>query len=213
MPERLDLADQVAANISAIAQLVLSEREARDMGWWKRMADCFHADSRVRLSWIDASGEDFVRGSIDMAARGMKAKHRVGPPVVRLNGHRAIASLPAIIDIPAVVKGVEAQLSSYARFIYRVERRDGLWRISFFDSIYMRDELVPAIPGQVVPVTSEDVAPFRSSYRMLCYLLSLTGYTPSQDLAGDDRPETAEAMVRDAYGWAGIDPDGSMVQA
>ncbi len=210
MSDRPEPGHQDAVDISAVTQLVLSEREARDMGWWKRMADCFHPDSRVRLSWIDASGEDFVRGSIDMAARGMRAKHRVGPPVVRLHGDRAVASLAAIIDIPAVVKGVEAQLSSYARFIYRVERRSGRWRIAFFDSIYMRDELTPAIAGQVVPVTAEDVAPFRTSYRMLCYLLSLTGYAPSQDLAGDDRPETAAAMIQEAYGWAGIDPDSPM---
>ncbi len=210
MSEFLDPPRQAAVDICAITQLVLSEREARDMGWWTRMADCFHAGSRVRLSWIDASGEDFVRGSIDMAARGMKAKHRVGPPVVRLNGDRAVASLAAIIDIPAVVKGVEVQLSSHARFLYRVERRAGRWRISFFDSIYQRDELAPAIPGQVVPVTAEDVAPFRASYRMLCYLLSLTGYAPSQDLAGDDRPETAAALIHEAYAWAGIDPDSPM---
>jgi hypothetical protein len=201
------MSDHATADVSAITQLVLSEREARDMGWWTRMADCFHPDSRVRLSWIDGTGEEFVRGSIDMAARGMKAKHRVGPPVVRLNGDRAIASLAAIIDIPVTVRGIDAHLSSYARFVYRLERREGRWRIAFFDSIYLRDELVPAIPGQAVPVTAEEVAPFRSSYRMLCFALSLTGYAPSQDLAGDDRPETSAAIIGEAYGWAGIDPD------
>jgi hypothetical protein len=209
MPESSASAHQTALDISLISQLVLSEREARDMGWWKRMADCFHPDARIRLSWIDGNAEEFVRGSIDMAARGMRATHRVGPPVVRIRFDRAIASQPAIIDIPAVVKGVEARLSSYARFVYRIERRQGRWRIAFFDSIYMRDELVAAIPDQVVPVTSDDVAPFRSSYRLLCYLLSLTGYTPSQDLAGDDRPETSAAMIREAYLWAGIEPDST----
>jgi hypothetical protein len=193
--------------VIAISQLILSERESRDMGWWTRMAACFHADARIRLSWIDGSAADFVAGSIDMAARGMKAKHRVGPPVVRLNGDRAVVSFPASIDIPGSVKGVEVQLSSHARFLYRVERRDGAWRIAFFDSIYVRDELVAAVPGQIVPVAAEDVAAFRTSYRMLCYMLSLTGYAPSQDLAGDDRPESAAAMIAEVYGWAGIDPD------
>ena len=197
-----------AADISAITQLVLSERESRDLGWWARMADCFHPGARVRLSWIDGSGEDFVRGSIDMAARGMKAKHRVGPPVVRIRGDRAVASLAAIVDVPAVIAGVEVQLSSYTRFLYRVERRDGRWRIAFFDSIYVRDELVAILPGQVPPVSAADVAPYRKSYRMLCHLLSLSGYVPSQDLAGDDLPETAAAMAAEVYGWAGIEPDG-----
>lgn len=196
------------SDVSQITQLVLGEREARDMGWWTRLGDCFHPDSRVRLSWIDGSGADFVRGSIEMAEkRGMHAKHRVGPPVVRINGERAIATMWAIIDIPSAVEGVEVVLSSHARFLFRVERRDGRWRIAFFDSIYMRDELAPAVPGQAVPVSAEDLARYRRSYRMLSYMLSLTGYPPNQDLAGEDRPETVAALVAEAYGWAGIEPD------
>jgi len=198
-----------AADLAAISQLVLSERESRDLGWWKRMKSCFHPDSRVRLSWFDGSGEDFVKGSIDMAARGMKAKHRIAPPVVRVCGDRGVASLSAIIDIPAVVKGVEVQLSSYARFLYRVERRGGAWGIVFFDAVYVRDELVPAIPGEAVPVSAAELAPYRKSYRMLCFLLSLTGYAPSQDLAGDDLPETAAALSAEIYDWADIVPDAA----
>ena len=196
-----------AQDITAITQLVLSERESRDMGWWTRMRACFHDDARIRLSWIDGSADEFIAGSIDMAARGMKARHRLGPMVVRVNGDRAVASFSAIIDIPGAIRNVEVHLSSHARFLFRTERREGTWRIAFFDAIYMRDELVAAIPGQVVPVTPADVAPFRRSYRMLCHLLSLTGYAPSQALAGDDLPETAAALSADVYGWAGIAPD------
>lgn len=196
-----------AADVTAITQLILSERESRDMGWWTRMRACFHPDARIRISWIDGDAEAFVKGSIDMAARGMKAKHRVGPAVVRIRGDKAVASFPAIIDIPAELSGVEVMLSSHARFLFRVERRDGAWRIAFFDAIYMRDELVAAIPGQVPPVKPEDVAGYRKSYRMLCHLLSQTGYTPNQDLAGEDRPATAAAMIAEVYGWAGINPD------
>jgi len=198
-----------SADVSAISQLILSERESRDMGWWTRMAACFHPDASIRISWIDGDAEAFVKGSIDMAARGMKAKHRVGPPVVRVNGDRGVASFPAIIDIPAMLSGVEVMLSSHARFLFRVERRQGRWRIAFFDAIYMRDELVAAIPGQTPPVRPEDVAGYRRSYRMLCHLLSLTGYVPSQDLAGEDRPETAAALLAEVYGWAGVDPDSA----
>ena len=59
--------------VLSITQLVLSERESRDNGWWNRMADCFHPDARIRLSWIDGDADAFVKGSIDMARRGMKA--------------------------------------------------------------------------------------------------------------------------------------------
>jgi hypothetical protein len=200
---------QNAADVIAITQLVLSERESRDLGRWQRMEACFFPDARICLSWIDGSAREFVLGSIDMAKRGMKASHRISPPVVRISGDRAVVSAPSIIDIPGNVRGVEVQLSSHARFLYRVERRDGRWGIVFFDSIYMRDELTPCIPGLTIPITADDVAPFRKSYRMLCFILSLGGYTPSHDLAGYDKEETAAAKTAEVYGWAGIDPNST----
>ena len=112
-----------AADTTAIAQLTLLERECRDQGRWDRMRECFHPDSRVRLSWFTGSGRDFVAGSIDMARRGVLAKHRLGPPLVRLAGARAVATFAGVIDIATALGGIEAQLSSHARFIYRAERR------------------------------------------------------------------------------------------
>jgi hypothetical protein len=197
------------ADVTAISQLILAERESRDLGLWNRMRSCFHPDSRVKLSWFDGSGEKFVEGSIDMARRGMLAKHRLGPPLVRLAGNRAVTSISAIIDIPEVLGGIEVQLSSHARFLFRTEKRDGKWGICFFDCLYLRDELTTAIPGISVPVTFNDLKPFRKPYRVLSYLLTLKGYTPNNDLAGDDRPETVAALMSDVFGWAGIDPDAT----
>ena len=207
MPSSQAHAVNETADIVAISQLVLLERESRDLALWKSMAECFYPDSRVHLSWINASGPEFVTGSIDMAERGMKAKHRVGPPLVRLAGNRGVASFPAIIDIPASVKGVEVQLSSYARFFYRVEKRDDRWGICFFDSIYMRDEIVAQIPGERVAISPAEVSGYRKSYRMLCFLLSQTGYVPNQDLAGEDMPETVTAKLAEIYDCAGATLD------
>lgn len=180
-------------DISAVTQLVLIERESRDLGRWDQMRDCFQPDSWVRLSWFSGSGADFVTGSIDMARRQVLAKHRLGPVMVRLAGDRAVASLSAIIDIPVTLSGVEPQLSSHARFLYGVERRAQRWRIRSFDAVYVRDELTTAIPGLPVPVTAAAVADFRASYRMLSYLLTTQGYEVNPDLPGDDRPEIAAA--------------------
>ena len=193
-----------AADIVAVTQLVLLERESRDLGRWDQMRDCFHPDSLVRVSWFSGTGPDFVSGSIDMARRNVLAKHRLGPILVRLAGDRAVASLSGIIDIPATLSGVEVQLSSHARFLFRAERRAARWRIFGFDAVYLRDELTTAIPGVPIPVTPADVARFRSSYRMLSYLLTTQGYQVNPDLPGEDRPETTLALNREIYGWAGI---------
>src|SRR5512139_1332083 len=131
----------LAAHVNAITQLVLAERECRDMGRWDRMKACFHPDAVVRISWFQGNAHDFVDASRGMAGRGVLAKHRLGPVAVRVNGTRAVATLAVIIDIPAEVRGVSLMLSSHARGFYRAERRNGEWRLSSFEVFYMRDEL------------------------------------------------------------------------
>jgi hypothetical protein len=193
-----------ATDITLITQLILRERESRDLGRWERMRGCFWPDSLVRVSWYSGNGPGFVEGSIDMARRGILAKHRLGPILVNLNGNRAVATLAGIIDLPAKLQGLDFTLSSHARFLYRAEKRNGKWRLMGFDAIYMRDELTPSIPGQTITVNPGDVKPFRPSYRMLSYYLSSQGYEVNSELAGEDRPELANALNDELYGWAGI---------
>ena len=190
-----------SADITAVSQLIIRERESRDMARWDTMRDCFHPDSIVKISWINGSGPQFVEGSIDMAKRGMYAKHRLGPVLVTLNGNRALASLTGIIDIPRVIDGVDMVLSAYGRFIYRAEKRDDVWRIFSFECIYMRDELTPSILGQTIIIDPAEVAGFRPSYRNLAWCLMKTGYEVNQDLPGEDRPETVEKMMNEINAW------------
>ena len=190
-----------SADITTITQLILRERESRDLGEWDTMRDCFHPDSTVKISWFNGSGYDFVDGSIDMAKRGMLAKHRLAPIRVMLAGDRAVASLTAIIDIPRVIDDVELVLSAHARLIYRVERRDGTWRIFSFDGIYMRDELTPAIPGQSIQIDPSEVAGLRPSYRNLAWCLIKTGYDVDPNLPGEDRPESVKVILDEVHAW------------
>jgi hypothetical protein len=193
-----------AVDISEITQLILTERESRDFGHWSRMRDCFHADALIRISWITGNADAFVEGSKDMARRGVLAKHRLGPIRVHLGGDRAVASLSGIIDIPSKVADVDVQLSSHARFLYRAERRDGRWRLSGFDGIYRRDELVAVIPGQSLHVDAAELSRFRPSYRMLSYVLSRNGYVVNGDLPGEDRPQSVAALEEELFRWAGV---------
>ena len=201
-----DKALREAADVVAIQQLILRERLSRDLGLWEQMRDCFHDDSVVRLSWIDASGPEFVRRSKEMAERNVKATHRLGPILVTLAGDRAIAQLGGIIDIPGKVRGVAVVISTHARFLFRTERREDVWRISAFDAIYQRDELNPVIPGQVVQIEPNELKNFRPSYQLLSFCLMSGGYKPRPDLAGIDRPDLVDALTREVYGWAGLTP-------
>jgi hypothetical protein len=191
-----------AADTSAIVQLVLRERESRDLGRWDEMRDCFQYDSIVRFSWFHGNGADFVAGSVDMAKRGITAKHRLAPIRVVLSGDRAIARLVAIIDLPVKIQGLEMNLATCSRFIYRVERRDAVWRIAGFDAIYMRDELASPVPGSSVAIDPKELEPFRPSYRMLSYYLTTLGYQVDPNLAGEDRPALVEALLKETADWA-----------
>jgi hypothetical protein len=193
-------------DVSAVSQLVLRERLSRDLGLWEQMRDCFHEDSVVRISWINASGPEFVRRSKEMAERKVKATHRLGPIFVTLAGDRAIAQLAANIDIPFTLKGIEVIMSSYARFLFRAERRERVWRLSGFDAVYQRDEITPRIPGQTVVIHPDELKPFRPTYRMLSYCLAVGGFPVRNDLAGVDRPDLVDALIREIYGWAGLTP-------
>jgi hypothetical protein len=188
-------------DVVAITQLVARERESRDCGFWNRMRDCFHPDAEVNISWFRGNGHDFVEGSRDMAARGMRAKHRLGPILVTLNGQRALASLAAIIDIPERIDGKDFTLSAHCMMYYRVEKRAGTWRLSSFEVVYRRDEFVPAILGQSADLPAALLASYRPSYRNLCYSLHLKGYTPNNALAGEDRPDTVQALLQGLYSW------------
>ena len=195
-----------AADVSAITQLILLERESRDQQRWKTMRECFHDDALIRISWITGNADEFVNGSIDMAKRGVLARHRLGPVLVRLGGERAVATLGGAIDIPVKLGGVDAQLSSHARFFYKVERRHGLWKLSGFDATYVRDELVPIVPGQLLRVSPDDLASFRRSYQMLSYVLTHSGYRVNSELPGEDRPETVRALETELFSWADVKP-------
>jgi len=195
-----------AADVSAVSQLVLRERLSRDLGLWEQMRDCFHDDSVVRISWISASGPEFVRRSKEMAERNVQASHRLGPILVTLAGDRAIAQFAAIIDIPFILKETEVMMSSHTRLLLRAERRESVWRLSGFDAVYLRDEIAPAIPGQIVKVDPEAVKAYRPTYRLLSYCLASGGFPVRNDLAGVDRPDLVDALIREIYGWAGLMP-------
>lgn len=190
--------------ITAITQLVVRERESRDFGFWNRMRDCYHPDAGINISWFQGKGHDFVAASKDMAARGMLAKHRLGPILVTLNGERGLATLSAIIDIPTVIEDKDFTLSAHCMMFYRVESRAGVWRLSSFDVIYRRDEFIPGILGQSATIPAAQLAAYRPSYRNLCYSLHLKGYAPSNELAGEDRPETVRALLHSLYTWLGL---------
>jgi hypothetical protein len=165
------------------------------------MREYIAPDATVRLSWFRGSGADFISQSEKMVGRGDATTHRLSAPVVDVVGERAVVELPATIEMRTVVDGVEADLLSHARLIYRVERRSGRWVIVAMDPVYERDTLEPSRPDVHLVLETERLDAFRPSYRFLSYLFSRLGYEVGTDLFGDDEPEAVAELYRSTFDW------------
>lgn len=187
----------------AVAEVVQTERAARDQGQWARMAACYHPDSVVSISWIETSGPEFVAASARAFAAGLRHLHQMAPTLVTLNGDRALAETGAAILLGGRVGGVEVIVTSHARMHARVERRDGVWRIARLGAVYFEDEMRARIPGEVPPLDAARLAAYRPSLRFLSYLLEEGGKTPRLDLAGIDRPDLFDAFLAAEQAWLG----------
>ncbi len=185
----------------AVAEVVQTERAARDQGQWARMAACFHPDSVVSISWIETSGADFVAASEKAFASGMRHLHQMAPTLVTLNGDRALAESGAAILLGGRISGVEVMVTSHARMHARVERRDGAWKIVRLGAVYFEDAMAARIPGETPVLDAARLAGYRPSLRFLSYLLEEGGKTPKTDLAGIDRPDLVEAMLGADQAW------------
>lgn len=192
---------QYGEDIAQITQTLLRERQGRDCGWWDQMRETFAADSMVRLSWYQGDGAGFVAGSQRMSAGGDPARHRLSPPVVHLDGDRAIAELPCTIEMPLQIHGVPAYLISNTRLNYRLRRDDGRWSVVQLDAIYERDSVVPVAPGDHIDISSDDLAGNRSSYALITYHLRSRGHDIPDDLLGDDRPEAVDRFYDELWHW------------
>lgn len=185
----------------AVAEVVQTERAARDQGQWARMAACFHPDSVVSISWIETSGADFVAASEKAFASGMRHLHQMAPTLVTLNGDRALAESGAAILLGGRIDRVEVIVTSHARMHARVERRDGMWKIVRLGAVYFEDAMAARIPGETPVLHAARLAGYRPSLRFLSYLLEEGGKTPRTDLAGIDRPDLIEAMLGADQAW------------
>lgn len=192
-------------DVTAVAQLVLHERRARDRGWWDLMRECLAPDAAIRLSWFRGRGAAFIAASQEMAARGDAATHVLSPATVDVVGDRAVVEIGAAIHLRGDLHGVEVDLTSHARLLYRAERRGGRWLITSLDPVYEYDSLAPSSPGTAVWLEADVLARARPSYRMLTCLLSAKDYTIADDLYGDDRPEPVRQLYRTLFDWLRAD--------
>lgn len=134
--------------------------------------------------------ENFLQQSAKMHQGKVNIIHSSFDPVsIHVRGPRATSEAFCLITSSLTLDGVDYELASYMRLLTRLEKlSSGQWRMLSLESIYVRDRLVPAIPGSGTSMlaTSEEVQTFPKAYRCLALVMRFRGLKPRPDLPHED---------------------------
>jgi len=188
-------------NRTAITDLIMRERVARETGNWKEELACFDANATVEVSWFKGTGAEFVettkkpRSTVDFNFDSMS------PAVITIRNSRAIADTACAVHESSLLDGVEVIMTSYTRLLWRLQSFNGKWLIVGLRGIYIRDQIIPSNPNRVPKLDESKLASYRASYRYLSYMLANRGAVPLDNLPGVDRPETVATLRAGELKW------------
>lgn len=191
------------SDLVSVLALVTHERQARDRGWWSSLARCYTPEATIQASWFNGTAVEYIELSKRMFDQ-TPSSHRLGLPVIDVNGTRAIVEVPITIEFRGTFRGVEVDVASHMRTLHRAEKRDGDWRFAASVAIFDHDTMTPATPAATLTLTPDDLQGTRPSYRMLSLWMTELGYTVPADRYGVDRPAELTALYDDTYAWAGL---------
>ena len=117
---------------------------------------------------------------------------------MRVAGERALAETNIVILVRQKIGGVLADMTSYARFLDRLERRSGRWVILERAAIYERDRLDPVEPSEAFDqlFKATDLSIYPEQYRYMAARLVAAGRTLAPVVYRDGSPETAQLYAR-----------------
>ncbi|RDV04673.1 nuclear transport factor 2 family protein [Undibacter mobilis] len=175
----------------------------RDQGRWAELLDTFHPDGIISVTWFKGAFPDFVEASKRAAVRSTSlSKHQIGWPLVTLRGDRATAETSVTIHGRAALDGILVDNVSYGRFLDRLERRAGRWRLAERVAIYEKDRLDPVVPSEAFNrlMTQTDFSIYPEAYRFIAHRLVSTGRKLVSPIIVNASPE-AEALYRRYGEW------------
>ena len=196
-----------------IEKLLQYERYCRDNFLFDQQKDCYADESRVRITWYDGDGKEFVEQSRKQAEKtGQVAddalyrgpKHKIYNTFVWLKNDKAVAEMQTMMFAYHDLNGVEYTRNGWARLLYKVQKIDGIWKIKGLDCIYERDLLFPVSPDYSFD-TQVNYDQFRKSYKCISYLFDRSGMPNNNELPGDDRPDLEEKLYIEADEWLNSD--------
>ena len=185
------------ADKSACAELVQAWGFARDQGRWEDLAAIFHPGGEIAVSWFRGPYTEFVAHCRRNYGSGIMAKHLLWPARVQVNGARALCETNVAILVRQTIEGVATDLTSYGRFLDRLEKRSD-WRMVERATVYEKDRLDPVEPSAAFDklMAGADAAKYPVPYRYMAYRVHAAGRTLAEPVHYDGRPETEELKRR-----------------
>lgn len=181
-----------------IRELIEFERYCRDYMHWEEMRGCYHDDAVITVSWMKGGPDEFTEKS---RVRPAPAKHKIFNTLVWKNGARAIAECIVMIQIRCPLDGDIVDLSTHTRLHYRVEKRQGVWKICSMDAVYEKDTMRSAFTDGTFSADREELEKYRPTYANMMLRQVHYGGSPNGELAGEDRPESIEALYKESSAW------------
>jgi len=189
----MDIADR-----QACADLVQTWGLCRDQGRWAELLETFHADGTIAVSWFKGPYKDFVERCRQNFGKGSFAKHQLWPASVRGKGTRALAETNVTILVRQQIEGVWVDLTSRARFLDRIEKRDGRWRVVERAAVYEQDRLDPVEPSIVFVrmLQTANATQYPEPYRYMAYRVTAAGRALANPVHYDGLADTETLKAR-----------------
>ena len=170
-----------------IHNLLIRWGHARDSEDWSTLAECFHNDATIHISWISGSANDFIAASQAMSKNrkpGTHMKHIISGPWIRVQKSRAFSRCHSYILMRLRLDGYEFDLQSWLQFYDLLEFKNESWRIVKRTAVYEKDRLdfVNPIGNSEDLFTDMDLSAFPESVKFLCYMIKMSGGAPSLTL-------------------------------
>jgi hypothetical protein len=174
----------------------------RDQGRWAQLLETFHPDGMIAVTWFKGAFTDFVEASRRAASSHSLSKHQIGWPLLTPRGDRATCETSIAILGRATLAGVRVDNTSYGRFLDRLERRQGRWRICERVAIYEKDRLDPVVPSEASDrlMAETDFSIYPEAYRFLAHRLVASGRTLASPIIVNGSAE-ADALYRRYSDW------------
>ena len=117
---------------------------------------------------------------------------------MRINGERALAETNIVILVRQTIDRIAVDMTSRARFLDRLERRQGQWRILERAAIYEQDRLDPVEPSEAFAklMQSAGASHYPEPYRYMAVRLAAAGRPLAEPVHHDGSAPTAELYAR-----------------